>query len=128
MTPPDINPASAATQLQQAALDHNWDDGLALPTELANHPHCDLGVAMLLFWLAEGTYWYAKTSRDGEHNQEWRTFCSALAQRITSGHYKLGESSFRTNLGAAQKAKFRSQGVPEIFLTDVVGTAPAPDW
>jgi len=53
---PDVKIARVAevettSELQYLANYYNWDDGFDLPTAIANHPRCDLGTALSLFWL-----------------------------------------------------------------------------
>jgi len=106
-------------ELRLAAIAHNWDDGLDIPLAIAEHPRCDLAVALELFWLAEAIGWYTHDVPSDDFNQEWVAFCALVTGRILAGHYQRGSASFKSPLGAAQLHKYRNRGVPELLMNSI---------
>lgn len=97
---------------------YNWDDGIAVPRAIIDHPDCDLGLALHVFELAEGIVWL--TSRDDRRfQQEWARFCEDLSNRIQSGRYSAVSTPFDSSLTAAQQYKAKNDGVPTIFLSSI---------
>src|SRR5688572_915323 len=82
-----------AQELKELAEYYNWDDGMSIPNAIVNHPKCDLGVALTLFWLAEAQCWITDQTAPDEYNREWAEFCESITERIRSGHYHTGETS-----------------------------------
>src|SRR5262249_10560591 len=99
-----------------------WDDGFLVPTAVANHPKCDLGVALELFWLAEAMCWFTGEVEAMDYNRDWATFCELITNRILTGHYQKGETSFTPGLGVAWIWRYRKQGVPEVLFGAIEGT------
>lgn len=108
---------SSAQQLLALAQFYNWDDGLSVPRAIADHPACDLGLALRLFELAEGTVYLSEPDRDWKYQQDWAEFCRELSQRILAGHYPSVMIPFATGITAVQCLKLKRQGIPEIFYT-----------
>ena len=115
--PTDASPGS----LRQLALAYNWDDGLSFPTRIADHPNCDLAVALELFWLANADAVYLGDSSETSYNADWYAFSQTLASRILTNHYPVGSGSFELPLTRVQVYNFRKRGLPDVFLTDVIG-------
>jgi hypothetical protein len=114
------HPPSNATadMLRKMAMEYNWDDGFAFPQAIADHPNCDLAVALELFWLADAITVHLGEALQREYNTEWISFCKVLAQRLLDGHYVLGSVAFEVPLSKTQIYKYRKRGVPELFLTN----------
>jgi hypothetical protein len=117
----DIQPSASSNELRQLALGYNWDDGFALPRLIADHPNCDLAVALELFWLADADTVYLGEARESSHNAQWRQFSKDLAERILGGHYSTGVGAFQPPLTSVQIYNLRKRGLPEIFLTSLSG-------
>jgi hypothetical protein len=43
--------AARASSLHRAALQHNWDDGVARLEQILGDPVCDLGTALAIYWM-----------------------------------------------------------------------------
>ena len=110
-----------ADELLQLAHYYNWDDGMQVPSAIVDHPACDLGVALQLFELAEGTV-YLSEDRDWKHQEAWASFCDELSTRIQSGHYTSLTVHFESSLTAVQRFKLKKAGVPPIFFSSVTPT------
>jgi len=109
-----------STELQDAARTHNWDDGFAIPLDIANHRLCDLAVALDLFWLAEAILWYQGEIEEDIYNGEWVAFSKLITSRILNDSYKVGTAEFRSEFGRVQRYKYLKSGVPALLLDNVV--------
>lgn len=104
-------------QLLELARCYNWGDGISVPQAISDHPACDLGLALHLFELAEGTVFLTSPEQDWSCQRDWAEFCRALSQRILSGHYATATVPFVPEFSPVQCLKLRRQGIPEIFFT-----------
>jgi hypothetical protein len=107
-------------QLLDLARYYNWGDGMAVPQAISDHPACDLGVALHLFELAEGTVFLISPERDWSCQHEWAEFCRVISQRILSGHYATGIVPFVSAFSPVQCLKLRRLGIPEVFFSPLV--------
>lgn len=107
-------------QLLELARYYNWDDGISVPRAISDHPACDLGLALNLFELAEGTVFLASPEQDWSCQREWAEFCRVLSDRILSGHYSTGTIPFVTEFSPVQCSRLRRQGIPDIFLSPLL--------
>lgn len=111
---PDANPET----LRRLCLDYNWNDGFAFPQAIADHPNCDLAVALELFWVADAISVYLGQASEKARNAEWRSFCGLLTQRLLGGHYVQGSTLYQSPLTKTQLYKYRKIGVPGLLLGD----------
>lgn len=105
-------------ELLELARSYNWGDGMEVPRAIIDHPRCDLGLALHMFELAEGTVWITKEV-DPAHNETWSNFCQDLSSRIQGGRYPTVDIPFQSEFMKVQKYKARKAGVPDIFLDSV---------
>jgi hypothetical protein len=115
----------SAEALQQLAYLYNWDDGFEVPTAIALHPKCDLGVALDLFWLAAAMEWYTGRIELHDYNRDWVEFCRLITEGILSGRYRKGATSFNASV-TPHVYRLRKQGVPEILFSSVRGEIAPP--
>ena len=104
-------------QLLDLARYYNWGDGISVPQAISDHPACDLGLALHLFELAEGTVFLASPEQDWGCQRDWAEFCRVLSHRILSGHYTTATVPFVSEFSPVQCLKLRRQGIPEVFFT-----------
>lgn len=116
---PAIRNLESPSDLVALAYCYNWDDGMAVPRAIAEHPRCDLGTALHLFHLAEGILWMTTSDNDWEYQREWAAFCQDLTTRIEGGLYPTGEVAFEPDLTKVQVLKAQRAGVPDRFLSAV---------
>lgn len=112
-------------ELQLLANKYNWDDGFALPTAIADHPNCDLGVALTLFWLAEAQSWYTGEIEPSSFNADWVEFCRLISNRIQGSYYAPGPTGFEFD--ELSRRKYQRLGIPDVFLVKVESDARASD-
>jgi hypothetical protein len=110
-------------ELQCYLLHYNWNDGFDIPLLVADHPHCDTGVAMTLFWSVDGQRFFT----DEGGTKAFRSFCKMLTSRILHGYYQIDQTSFSPPVNQIESLKMQKSGVPTLFLEPVKGTLPAPD-
>jgi hypothetical protein len=116
----------SAEALQRLANAYNWDDGFLVPTAIADHPSCDLGTALDLFWLADALGWYTGENPVDKYNRKWAAFCELFTTRLIAGHYTRGATSCKVPLGIVRLHQYKKQGVPAVLISDVEGEIPAP--
>ena len=96
---------------------YNWDDGFEVPIAISNHPYCDLGVALSLWWLADGGAWFERPNEVSEYMQDWGNFCREMTSRISSGIYdSKHESNCLVKRSDSYKAKLEGLGLPAVFF------------
>lgn len=113
-----LSGVSVESDLLAIAESYNWDEGLSVPRAIADHPVCDLGLALRLFELAEGVCWLEEPSLSNwEYQEEWANLCDTWAKRICSEHYQLGGTSFTSEYAKVQILKYKKLGIDPIFFT-----------
>ncbi len=111
----------AASETLYELLDHyNWDDGFAVPTAIADHPACDLAIALRLYWLAASDYWHDPEAEVNEYNLDNFNFSKMIEERILSGAYKVGALSHSENFNRVAIHGFRKRGLPAVLYEPVV--------
>jgi len=71
------------------ANNHNWDEGYEIPREILKNKNCTLGVAILLFGLADGwEYYYDKSSN--RDDSQYPNFIVELYNDISQAKFELG--------------------------------------
>jgi len=117
MTLDEINALQTADELREFVRSYNWDDGFEVPCAVADHPQCDLGVALELFTLSDAMSIYLKEVESTSGKRDWIEFCEGLTYRILTGVYKPGLAQFHSELTATQAYKLRKRGVPEVLIS-----------
>jgi Domain of unknown function (DUF4274) len=105
--------------LYEYSRSYNWDDGFDIANAVADNPHCDLGTALSLFWLAGAESLLTKSIDRDAYNGEWFDFCTKMITRISSRHYSPGPVGFEAELGRVQIYKLRKLGIDPVFYTAV---------
>lgn len=79
--------------------DYNWDDGLEVPYFILNHPKCELGTALKIFYLGAGDEMLKEDYQD----------------------YKLGHwvEPFKFPYKERNKRNIKEAGWPELFIKDI---------
>jgi hypothetical protein len=119
MSDPTIPLSTTTEQLRALAFEHNWDDGFAFPQAVADHPSCDLALALELFWLANADEVYLGESIPKRSNADWHSFSGQIAERILHGYYSRGTGAFKAPLTRVQLYKYQKKGLPAIFLANI---------
>lgn len=80
-----------AKQLHAFVKCYNWDEGDEPMHDVARHLKCDLGTALMIYWVAEPTYWFVKYATRKEVPRKERPgfdFLLEIEDRVASGFYK----------------------------------------
>jgi hypothetical protein len=116
----------SAEALQWLVNVYNWDDGYEVPAAIANHPKCDLGTALTLFWLVHGVGWCTGEYTANEHLKADQDFAELLTKRLLAGRYSCGMTSYKIPLGIVKRHQYKKKGIPAVLITDVEGDIPEP--
>ncbi|WP_173496668.1 DUF4274 domain-containing protein [Shewanella sp. ISTPL2] len=124
-----VKTISSAHELY-ALLDHyNWDDGNEIPIAIADHPLCELAIAIKLFWLAEAMDWLEMNELNEliptndviePYQQEHYDFAVMLTKRILSGYYQVKTVSHTEKITKTAQYFLKKRGVPEILYQPIV--------
>ncbi|MCI8528544.1 MAG: DUF4274 domain-containing protein [Lachnospiraceae bacterium] len=104
--------------LEKILNEYNWDDGFAIPKKILDNPHCDLALALKIFYLADG-FAFLDGFAEKTELKEWKQFIDSLYTDILSNKYRKNRRSYEIPLTKVQKYKLRKKQIPEIFLTDL---------
>ena len=110
-----------ADDLERLLGVYNWDDGFAVPRAVAEHPACDLGIALKLFWSSDAERFLSPADLNERHNASWFDFCAYVTSRIVDGRYAVASTSFTIPLNGIARKKLEKRGVPAILISDVAG-------
>ena len=101
---------------------YNWDNGLEIPQLILNNDKCDLSIALLVFYSADGiSYLFNKSYNDRLPN--WSSFIKKLYDSILAGKYQSGGVEFKVPLSKVQLFKLKKilTEKESIFVENVVG-------
>lgn len=113
-----------AERIEQVLEAYNWDDGFELPQRLLGGTGCDLGIALNIFYLADGDAYLMDRSIQGP--EPWLSFVSQLYERIVRGEFVRSKRPFEIPLTKVQRYKLAKLGVEPVFLTDLQGDQVSP--
>ncbi|MGX2954874.1 DUF4274 domain-containing protein [Shewanella sp. JL219SE-S6] len=68
-------------ELHYVAANLNWDNGLESPAAILNHPLCDAGTALLLYWYGQGFF----HSNPADAEPEEKALFDRLITRFSQG-------------------------------------------
>lgn len=104
------------------AYNYNWDNGFDIPQEILDNEKCDLSIALLIFYRADGLSYLEEKSEDAQLPQ-WSTFIKNLYHSIMYRKYSRGEIEFRVPLTKVQIYKLKKiiTEAEKIFVEDIDG-------
>lgn len=87
------------------AYNYNWDDGFTIPQIILDHKKCNLSVALLIFYRADGvSYLFHKS----EYNRVPQgVFLKNLYDSIVNGKYRKADIEFKAPLSKVQFYKLK---------------------
>ncbi len=88
---------------------------------IVNHGHCDLGTALVLFWLADGIEFLFGGIERSSCNAVWVDFCENLVERLVEEKYPPGPNRFKPNISSVMARKLEIAGISPILLGAVEG-------
>lgn len=104
------------------AYNYNWDNGFDIPQLVLDNEKCDLSIALLIFYRADGLSYLADKS--GNVNlPQWSSFIKRLYDSILTGKYQRGEIEFKVPLSKVELFKLKKTITEEekIFIENIEG-------
>ena len=101
---------------------YNWDNGFEIPQLVLDNDECDLSIALLVFYRADGiSYLFNKFYN--ERLPQWSCFIKKLYDSILGGKYQSGEIEFKIPLSKVQLYKLKKilTKKENIFIENIVG-------
>ena len=104
------------------AYNYNWDNGFDIPQIVLDNKKCDLSIALLIFYRADGLSYLANKA-DNMHLPQWSSFIKRLYNSILMGNYQRGQIEFRVPLSKVQLFKIKKMITKEedIFIENIEG-------
>ncbi len=104
------------------AYNYNWDNGFDIPQAVLDNEKCDLSIALLIFYRADGLSYLADKS-DNANLPQWSSFIKKLYKSILEGKYHRGEIEFKVPLSKVQLFKLKKAITEEenIFTENIDG-------
>ena len=85
---------------------YNWDNGFDIPQTVLDNEKCDLSIALLIFYRADGLSYLADKS-DNVNLPLWSSFIKRLYDSILTGKYQRGKIEFKVPLSKVQLFKLK---------------------
>lgn len=104
------------------AYNYNWDNGFDIPQTVLDNAKCDLSIALLIFYRADGLS-YLEDKSDNANLPQWSSFIKKLYDSILTGKYQRGEIEFKVPLSKVQLFKLKKVITEEenIFTENIEG-------
>lgn len=104
------------------AYNYNWDNGFDIPQIVLDNKKCDLSIALLIFYKADGLSYLANKD-DNKNLPQWSSFIKRLYNSILMGNYQRGQIEFRVPLSKVQLFKIKKMITKEegIFIENIEG-------
>jgi hypothetical protein len=125
---------TTAEELHQYALNVNVNDGLLPIRSLAEHPACDRGTALYVFWQFTDLFDTLDASpRETAADPEWDAagLLARIAERLRTNAFRSAEVAFdpsaALSLTRVQIHAYRQAGL-DTFLAAVVGRSIEREW
>jgi len=105
----------SSAELHYLASIYNWDSGTTTLQWIIESPKCDLGTAIMIFWLAEPDYYfrYQSIPEDEFDADVWKLLQSIL-ENIRSEKFLTVEQSFVPTEAGYQVNHVEARGVWEL--------------
>ncbi len=104
------------------AYNYNWDNGFDIPQTILENDKCDLSIALLIFYRADGLS-YLSDKFVKENLPQWSSFIKKIYDAILRGKYQKGEIEFKAPLTKVQLFKLKKIITEEenIFTENIEG-------
>lgn len=101
---------------------YNWDNGFDIPQTVLDNEKCDLSIALLVFYKADGLSYLADKS-DNINLPQWSFFIKRLYDSILMGKYQKGKIEFKVPVSKVQLFKLKKviTEAENIFIEDIEG-------
>ena len=104
------------------AYNYNWDNGFDIPQTVLDNDKCDLSIALLIFYRADGLS-YLEDKSDNANLPQWSSFIKRLYESILTGKYQKGKLEFKVPLSKVQLCKLKKAiaEAEKIFTKNIEG-------
>lgn len=104
------------------AYNYNWDNGFDIPQTVLDNEKCDLSIALLIFYRADGLSYLVDKS-DNVNLPQWSSFIKRLYDSILMGKYQRGKIEFKVPLSKVQLYKLKKAltEAENIFTENIEG-------
>lgn len=104
------------------AYNYNWDNGFDIPQTVLDNERCDLSIALLIFYRAEGLS-YLTDKSENVNLQQWSSFIKRLYDSILTGKYQREKIEFKVPLSKIQLFKLKKTitEAEKIFIENIEG-------
>ncbi len=104
------------------AYNYNWDNGFDIPQTVLDNEKCDLSIALLIFYRADGLSYLVDKS-DNVNLAQWSSFIKRLYDSILTGKYQRGKIEFKVPLSKVQLFKLKKAitEAENIFTENIEG-------
>jgi hypothetical protein len=103
---------------------YNWDDGFEVPIEIIKNENCDLGTALLLFFLADGVVYLTDENKVIQSDDIlWKDFLKKLFEMINKNQFVSMDIAFNPCFSKTEIYKLKKQfpKISELFLYGIDG-------
>lgn len=108
--------------LYNFAYNYNWENGFDIPMAIINNRACNLSIALLIFYRADG-FTYLQNEAENQNLPQWSFFIKQLYESIMKGKYERDNIGFKVPLSKIQIFKLKKILTSEenIFIDDIQG-------
>ena len=119
----------SSIELHHFACNFNWDGGTEELSSVLNHPKCDAGTALLIFWLAQPVYYFrgAAKGKLTESERETYEWLKHIESRFTNNQFSASDIAIdpRTE-GLTMGTDYHREYVDERMFIPTCGTPVEP--
>ncbi|MBD5512703.1 MAG: DUF4274 domain-containing protein [Lachnospiraceae bacterium] len=108
--------------LYMYAYNYNWDNGFEIPQSILDHNKCNLSIALLIFYRADGASYLLNKSYS-ERLPQWSSFIKKLYETIIDEKYQKVEIEFKAPLSKVELYKLKKilSEQENVFIENIEG-------
>ena len=108
--------------LYMYAYNYNWDNGFEIPQSILDHNKCNLSIALLIFYRADGASYLLNKSYY-ERLPQWSSFIKKLYETIIDEKYQKAEIEFEAPLSKVELYKLKKtlSEQENVFIENIEG-------
>lgn len=103
------------------AYNYNWDNGFEIPKNIILKDCCDLSIALMIFYSADGVRYLQNKEENNDNLREWSLFIKDLYCMILNNKFIISDIKFIPPLNKVQIYKFKKDLLKEehIFFENI---------
>ena len=115
-----ISHIDSSLELHAFAEQYNWDSGTTRLEAILNHPCCDRGTALMIYWFGDPVY-FAEVSSEGDVprvNREGYGFLKRAESLLRADHFQYNQIRFdpTADLNVVQRRRLEKDlRIPDIL-------------